>query len=155
MPEPLKEKEFNDMMEQQRIMKNSAVTQDQYRSGSGQPNNPFTGSGNQITPEQQAVLNEVKTNVITAASPVITPAAPSQGQCPQCNLFHPPLAPGEKCPNAPIKVDGISDAQVNEIVVKVKDILASQMEQKGVKSFEKFTGGLIVELMNYCEGYKE
>lgn len=147
MPGKTKEQEFNEMMDNNREAQNAALLQGQ----TAPPNTPFTNP-NPTNTNEQKVLNELQTQV--ASTPPVS-AAPSQGQCPQCNLFHPPIPPGEKCPNAPVKVEGISEIQVNEIVVKVKDILASQLEQKGVKDFNKFSGGLIVELMKYCEGYKE
>jgi len=144
--ENTKEQEFNEMMDKQREMQNDAVLKGQNKSGNNPPFNSKTDY------DEQRVLNELKAQVASAPPPSATP---SQGQCPQCNLFHPPIAPGEKCPNAPIKADGVSDVDVNQIVIKVKDILASQLEQKGVKDFKKFSAGLIVELMKYCEGYKE
>jgi len=103
------------------------------------------------TIDEQRILNQVQ------MSGPPTPVAPTQGACPQCDLIHPPLQPGEKCPNAPLKIKGEEgqEINVNELVVKVKDILASQLEQKDVKDFKKFTGEMIVALMKFCEEYKE
>jgi hypothetical protein len=146
MPGKTKEQEFNEMMDNQREMQNAAVLQGQNNTPQNYP------SQSKVNNNEQKILNELKTQI---KSPPPVSASPSQGQCPQCNLFHPPIPPGKKCPNAPIEVEGISASQVNEVVVKVKDILASQLEQKGVKDFNKFSGGLVIELMKYCEGYKE
>lgn len=140
-----KEQEFNEMMDRQREMQNDALFKGQNQGGN-------TPQNSKVDHNEQRVLNELKAQVSSAPP---TPAAPTQGQCPECNLFHPPLPPGKKCPNAPIEAEGISQADVTGIVIKVKDILASQLEQKGVKNFKKFTGGLIIELMKYCEEYKE
>jgi hypothetical protein len=109
---------------------------------------PSKADLNKESLEQQRILNEVRQNVPPAA-------APTQGQCPQCKSYHPPLAPGEKCPNAKVEVKGMSEVNVNEFVVKVRDILASQMEQKEVKDIKKFTSGMVIALMKYCEEYKE
>jgi hypothetical protein len=103
-----------------------------------------------INPEQQKILNEV-----TTSTPSVAPVSASQGTCPECGLIHPPLAPGLKCPNAKIKIDGVSDSQVNLLVVQIKDILTSQLEQKGIKKYDNFKNGLIMALMKYCEEYKE
>ena len=106
-----------------------------------------TGQGQSM--DEQRILNQVR------ASAPPAPVTPSQGQCPQCNLFHPPVGPGAKCPNAPLEIDGAPSININEIVVKIKDILASQLEQKGVKDIDKFVKEMVVSLMKFCEDYKE
>jgi len=148
MEEKTPEQLFNEMMEQQQKMQQAINTPIQ-----GQQSSTMVGGTAQLSPEEQRVLNELKSQPAPSTQPI--GVNPTQGQCPQCGLFHPPLPPGQKCPNAPIKIAGISDAEVNEIVVKVKDILASQLEQKGVKDIKKFTNEMILSLMNFCEGYKE
>jgi len=133
MDENSPEQQFNKMME----LKNKI-----------DPNIP--GLQNQgPSMDEQRILNQVQ------AGPPPAPIAASQGNCPQCGLIHPPLPPGEKCPNAPVKIEGVEEIDVTQFVVKVKDILVSQLEQKGIKDFKKFSAGMIVELMKYCEGYKE
>jgi hypothetical protein len=99
---------------------------------------------------EQRVLSQLQNRVTSAPN-----VAPSQGQCPQCNLFHPPLPAGQKCPNAPVKIDGIDSNKISDFLIKIKDILSSQLEQKGVKNFDKFGSGMIMALMKYCEGYKD
>ncbi len=51
--------------------------------------------------------------------------------------------------------DGKPVINVNELVVKVKDILASQLEQKDIKDLKKFTTDMVMALMKFCEEYKE
>lgn len=99
--------------------------------------------------QAQRILNEVRTAIPPA------PITSTQGDCPQCGLIHPPLRPGEKCPNAPLKIEGVDEISLTSFIVKVKDILSSQMEQKSVKDFKKFSSGMILTLMKYCEEYKE
>lgn len=140
MDENSPEARFNKTMEQNQEKINQQLLQKQ-----GAPNTPGKGP----SMEEQQILNQVQTGAPPA------PVAPSQGECPQCKLFHPPVQPGEKCPNAPLEIDGVPEININEIVVKIKDILASQLEQKGVKEVDKFVGGMIIALMKYCEDYKE
>lgn len=127
---------FNKFMEQQMFSRNQAPSQKKVDSDSVQ---------------QQRILSELQSR----PAPASTSIAPAQGQCPQCNLFHPPLPPGQKCPNAPVKIEGIDTNKVSDFLIKIKDILTSQLEQKGVKNFDKFGGGMVVALMKYCEEYKE
>lgn len=101
------------------------------------------------TLDEQKVLNTIQTG-----TPVNT-IAPAQGTCPECGMIHPPVQPGKKCPNAKVQVEAIPEVALNEFVIKVRDILVSQVEQKNVKDFKKFSGGMIIEVMKYCEGYKE
>lgn len=137
MDEMTPEQMFNKMMEQQqKIIENR-----------GTPMGPLGQTGQST--EEQRILSEVRSSTPPAA------AAPSQGECPQCNSFHPPLGPGEKCPNAPVKIEGVDEVNINLFVVKVKDILASQLEQKEIKDIDKFVGGMVITLMKYCEEYKE
>ena len=42
--------------------------------------------------EEQRVLNSIQTG-----TPVNT-IAPAQGTCPECGMIHPPVLPGQKCP---------------------------------------------------------
>jgi len=116
-------------------------------------NNPIPGAPpaaqNAQSIEEQRILSQVQ------ASGPPAPVASSQGDCPQCGLIHPPLAPGAKCPNAPLNIEGKPEFNVNELVVKVKDILASQLEQKDIKDFDKFVKEMVLTLMKFCEEYKE
>ena len=138
MDEMTPEQMFNKMMEQQqKIIDNRGTSMGPL----GQP------SGSSI--EEQRILSEVRSHAPSAT------AVPSQGECPQCKSFHPPLGPGEKCPNAEVKVKGIDEISINIFVVKVRDILVSQLEQKEVKDIDKFVGGMVLGLMKYCEEYKD
>ena len=120
-------------------------------------NQPMPGAPpNQAQNTQSIEEQRILTQVQAGAPPA--PVTPSQDQCPQCGLIHPPLGPGLKCPNAPLKVDGEDGKpkiNVNELVVKIKDILASQLEQKDIKDLQKFTSEMVMTLMKFCEDYNE
>lgn len=78
-------------------------------------------------------------------------------QCPQCNMFHPPIAVGVKCPlvGAIVTEEDKSQTNMATFLASMKDILESQMSTKGVKNKDKFFKSLIVELTKFCENYKE
>jgi hypothetical protein len=117
-------------------------------------NQPIPGVPNQQQNTQSIEEQRILSQVQAGAPPA--PISASQGECHQCGLIHPPIQPGDKCPNAPLKVKGDQEQQinVNELVVKIKDILASQLEQKDIKDLKKFTGEMIMNLMKFCEDYK-
>jgi len=79
--------------------------------------------------------------------------------CPQCKLMHPPLRPGEKCPNAgvdsSIKTTGIDDVIINKHLVDLKNIILSQLTSKGIKDGKKFLQYSVIELTKALEQYNE
>jgi hypothetical protein len=139
MDENSPEQLFNKMMEQHQQFQ-------QFTRMDGSPTPKVTHE----TVEQQRILSELKSRSSMAPS-----VAPTQGQCPQCNLFHPPLPPGQKCPNAQLKIEGIDTSKISDFLIKIKDILSSQLEQKHIKNFDKFGSGMIMTLMKYFEEYKD
>jgi hypothetical protein len=78
----------------------------------------------------------------------------SFGNCPQCNLIHPPLRVGETCPNAPVNLDGITDQQINQMVVNVKNILVSQIKANKITDGNKLLQNLIIHIMKFFEEKK-
>lgn len=79
--------------------------------------------------------------------------------CPQCKLMHPPLRPGEKCPNAgvddSVKSTGIDDAIINKHLVDLRNIIMSQLTAKGIKDGKKFLQYSVIELTKALEQYNE
>lgn len=137
MDENSPEAQFNKMMEQMSQQQNAVPT-------------GIKKQGPSL--EEQRVLNSIQTGTPVNTIPT------TQGTCPDCDMIHPPVQPGQKCPNAKVKVEtaeGKEQIDVTDLVIKIRDILVSQAEQKNVKDFKKFSGGLIVALMKYCEDYKE
>ena len=96
-------------------------------------------------------------NIIT---PSIAPASAPVDGCPQCGLVHPPIAPGGKCPMAPVTVKGAKGesekvVDVNKFLADLKNIIVSQAEMKKVTDIEKLFKNIIVEVTKYLEGYSE
>ena len=80
--------------------------------------------------------------------------------CRQCGVIHPPIREGEKCPNASIISNkeieaGIDDIIVNKNLVNMRNIIISQMSNKGIKDGKKFFAYAIVELTMALERYNE
>ena len=74
--------------------------------------------------------------------------------CPQCGLLHPPIRPGEKCPNAPIQI-GEEKVDTTKFFVDLKNICTSQIEKKKIKDVEKMFSKLIIEITGFLESYEE
>lgn len=84
---------------------------------------------------------------------------PVQNGCPQCGLIHPPLPPGEKCPNAGAKMKGAAGKEklvdINKYLVNLRNILMSQIDSKGIEDVDKLFKNITLEITKYLEGYKE
>jgi len=102
----------------------------------------------------------------------ITPVTPSQPApvsvpnidapagshvCPQCKTIHPPLKPGEKCPNASQDVSkfGLDDITLNKFIVDIRNMILSQLSKKKIENGTKFFQYAIIELMKILEEYNE
>lgn len=81
--------------------------------------------------------------------------------CPQCNMVHPPLKPGETCPNAKVILNTEAsnkearDIDINKYVVALRNILVSQINQKKIKNIEKLFQNITLEVTKFLEGYNE
>lgn len=80
---------------------------------------------------------------------------PSQPKCPQCGMFHPPVLNGETCPLAPVTDSGGEEINFDSFLKSLKDILVSQIQQKGIQDTKKLFGFVIVEVTKILENYKE
>jgi len=81
--------------------------------------------------------------------------------CKECGMMHPPLAKGQRCPNArvaPLKTDdpnAVDDATVNKHVVDIRNIIMAQMKGKEIKNQKKFFQYAVIELTKALEQYNE
>lgn len=87
---------------------------------------------------------------------------PSQGECPQCNTFHPPLGPGESCPMAGEagatigeQTPVMSDMDINKYLVNLKNLLIAHVKTKEIKDINKLFQQVTLKIAEYLEGYKE
>jgi hypothetical protein len=79
----------------------------------------------------------------------------SLGVCPQCKLIHPPLKPGERCPNAKVDIPGISEADVGMFMASMKNIIISNIEKNAIKNGKKLFQNLTMTVAQFMESYKE
>lgn len=86
------------------------------------------------------------------------PSTPVNGNvCSQCNTLHPPLRPGEPCPNktSDVSAYGLDETTVNKFIVDIRNMIISQMDLKKIKDGKKFFQFTIIELMKILEEYNE
>jgi len=120
------EQMFNKMMEQQNRMKPPEINVGQSNAnlGADLPN-----------ASEQVIINSIQNQASTTSAVV----APSQGECPQCGMIHPPT--GEKpCPNAPIHSNTgnkIDDGKVNTYLVQWRNIILTHIQKAGVEDWNK------------------
>lgn len=105
--------------------------------------------------EAQKVIQSIQNN--QPAQPEVT--STMGGVCPQCGLLHPPLQPGEKCPNVALdgkdNLSGLSEADINRHLVDMRNIIISMLQQKDIKDGKKFFQHAVVELTKILESYNE
>ncbi len=117
------------------------------------PNKPAESiTGGSVGMNEQAVLSSI--NASTG------PAPPAQGAfsiCPQCGSMHPPLQPGQKCPvkKVEIKEAGVTEDDVTNFTINLRNIAISQVETKKLKDGNKLFKYLTVEFMKILETYSE
>jgi hypothetical protein len=80
---------------------------------------------------------------------------PSFPVCPQCGMMHPPLKPGEKCPNSKEKTKDGNIIPFDDLFSKIKTICISQIQNKKIKNINKLFAEVIVILTKEIEKYKE
>jgi len=103
----------------------------------------------------KALIQQMQSPSQTSGGSIsVSGAVNTEPVCPQCGLLHPPVRPGEKCPNAPIKIEG-EKVDTTKFLVDLKNICASQIEKKNIKDVEKMFKSLIVEIIKFLENYKE
>lgn len=130
-----------------------------------QLNNQFQGNPNQGIDTHTGIDNQ---GIINESAPVpsgmLQPSkapipAPTGNICPQCNTVHPPLPPGEKCPNAIVKAMTEESEEVivdvNKYLIGLQNILMSQIDKKGIKDINKLFQNITLEINTFLEEYKE
>lgn len=112
------------------------------------------GQGPQ-NPQINSTIQQLNQQTIDPSKNAINPA---QGVCPECNMVHPPLPNGQKCPNKPVdpsESGGITQEQINKYLVNLKNIIFSQIQQRGIKDGNKLFQQLTINITKYLESYTE
>jgi len=133
------------------------------------------GQASNVNPQEQAALREIEANIKAnnpsavinqpAVAPIATTAPahaytpPIEGVvgnvCHECGTMHPPVLAGQKCPNAKLNLPTISDEEIGNFLVSMRNILISQIEKNQVKNAKKLFQQSTVALAQFLEGYKE
>lgn len=125
------EDEFNAYMEEQkaRTLLTQPIPQGQQRQPMGQPGQPPV-----LSTEEQIALNSVQSQT----APAVNEIKASQGECPQCGMFHPPTG-GKPCPNAGVATStvAIDDGKVNTYLVQWKNIILTHIQKLNIEGWEK------------------
>lgn len=164
-------KKFNE--EHDRVYTSPPIQTLQNQGTAGQAPDPS------LTPEQQATMRQIEaTTKLNHPDAVINPVQPANNTpppaysppataatatqegiigdtCPQCNSIHPPLKPGQMCPNAKVNVPGIKDEEIGDFLVSMRNIIISQVEKTQVKDVKKLFQQATVVLAKFLEEYKE
>lgn len=75
--------------------------------------------------------------------------------CSQCNLYHPPLKEGQKCPMSKQKTVNGEEIDYGEFMSHLKNIVVSQIDKKEIKDPKKMFSELIIRFMEIVESYEE
>jgi len=104
----------------------------------------------------------IKSNLDAPTLDSIKDAPPQEvptnfSECPQCGLIHPPLKPGERCPNIKMefkneKGDKIK-IEIEEFLIMIKNIILSKTEGKIIQEekIKKLFSDLVVESNHVIE----
>jgi len=128
-------------------------------------NNPVGNNTAQGIDSHQGIDNQGIANDPTPISPAMMgptkgpSPVPTGNVCPQCNMVHPPLGHGERCPNAVVKsmtqenTDVVVD--VNKYLVSLQNILMANIDKRKIKDVNKLFQNITLEITKFLEEYKE
>ena len=129
-----------------------------------QPNPAFEGKVSQGIDPHKGIDNQGFVNESVPVTPgsIATKGpdpVPVGNTCQQCDMMHPPLQSGEKCPNAMAKsLREESDdptLDVNKYLTTLQTILMSQISKKKIKDIKKFYQNITIEMTKFLEEYTE
>lgn len=124
---------FNKMMEQQKAMNPITPHPGNPNQSIGMPGQPPA-----LTVEEQATLNAIQTQV-SSGTPQTNKVNPTQGECPECGMFHPPTG-GKACPNAGMTSASskeIDDGKVNTYLVQWKNIILAHIHKANIENWDE------------------
>ena len=148
------EKDIQDMIKKYTLQQQSMTPNPAFQGNTNQGIDPHQGIDNQGVVNESVPMPPGTINTSPGPSPV-----PTGNTCPQCDMVHPPLRPGEKCPNSIVKSmteeNDDKSLDVNKYLVNLQHILMSQIEQKKIKDVKKLYQNITIEITKYLEDYKE
>jgi len=154
MAEDPNEKDIQDLIkrysnQQQSFMGNNPPRQNPSQNFDGHSGIDNQGTINESTPVASSMMGPIK-----GPDPI-----PAGNICPQCEMVHPPIRPGEKCPNAIVKSMTKENTEVivdvNKYLLSIRNILMSNIDKKQIKDINKLFQNITLEIAKFMEGYKE
>jgi len=135
----------------------------------GTPGQPPNVDG--LSPEDRRVMLELQAKM-AASNPTLNVNKPAYtpppayipptttvstlgSGCPECGVMHPPLPPGQKCPNAKANLESITDQEIGNFLASWRNIIISQIEKRNIKEPRKIFQQVTVVLAKFLEEYKE
>jgi len=143
-------RKFNDDMQNQ-TGDNQTILNDTPVPGQQIYSNVDPKIANQMQVAEQQIANQ-----INMGPPPSSDAPTTFGKCPDCGLMHPPLPTGQKCPSAPVENKTTGQAvDLADFFNQLRNIVSSQIAQKGIQNVPKLLSHIIVILTQSLETYKE
>jgi len=99
---------------------------------------------------------KINPNILKSGPPP-TPI-PTPGACSQCGMLHPPLKPGEKCPNAKVELKSEKygkEVSISKYLTDLRNVIVSHISIKKIKDPDKLFQNITIEITKYLEGYSE
>ena len=79
----------------------------------------------------------------------------SNDKCLQCDMYHPPLQPGQICPMAKVKNEFGDEIDLTDFFSNLKNVLLSQIKKKNIKDTKRILAFTLVNITKLLERYKE
>ncbi len=137
----------------------------QQQSGFAGGGQQFEGNPNQGVDSHSGIDNQGTVDNSTPIAPgMLTPSKgvdpiPAGNVCQQCNMVHPPIPHGQKCPNAMVKSISEENTEVvvdvNKYLVGLQNILMSKIDQNKIKDVNKLFQNITLEITKFLEEYIE
>jgi len=147
------EKDIQDLINKYTQQQNAFAPNPAFAGNVSQGINPHKGIDN------QGMVNESTPLMPGSVSMKGPDPVPVGNSCQQCDMMHPPLRPGEKCPNAMAKAmkEGSNDPtlDINKYLTTLQTIMISQVSKKKIKDIKKFYQNITIEMTKFLEDYTE
>ncbi len=151
--------------QQEKDIKDLINQYSQQQSGFAGAGQQFQGNPNQGVDSHSGIDNQGSVDNSTPLAPGMLSTSkgpdpvPAGNVCPQCNMVHPPIPHGQKCPNAVVKSITEESTEVvvdvNKYLVSLQNILMSKIEKNEVKDVNKLFQNITLEIAKFLEEYSE
>lgn len=154
MVDEQKEKDIQDLIKKYSAQQSNFMGNSQFVGNPSQGIDSHTGIDNQGIVNESTPINPGTITPSKAPAPI-----PVGNICPQCNMVHPPIRPGTKCPNAVVKSMTEENTEVivdvNKYLVSLQNILMTNIDKRKIKNVSKLFQNITLEITKYLEAYKE